>query len=163
MYQIFIYIHDLKGQFLETNLPFIDEMGYTKNDLTNLNVRDLIPERHKPQFEDYIRRIKENGKDEGLMKVMTKDGRERIIEYRNSLVYDLSGSKAVRGSARDITERIQAEAELRKSKEEYKKQYDETKRDEEVYRAILHTSADATAIYDMEGKPKYLSPVFTKI
>jgi PAS domain S-box-containing protein len=159
----FIYIHDLEGKFIETNLPFIEDMSYGEENLANLNVRDLIPERHKSQFEDYLKRIKENGKAEGLMKVMTKDGRERIIEYRNSLVYGLSGSKVVRGSARDITERIQAEMELRKSEEKYRKLYDESKRAEEVYSSILHTSADAMIIYDMEGKTRYVSPAFTQI
>jgi signal transduction histidine kinase len=73
-----------------------------------------MPERYKPQFEDYLKRVKEHGKDTGLMNVMMKDGRERIVEYRNSLVYDSTGPIGVRGSARDITEAKRAEVQLKK-------------------------------------------------
>ena len=47
------------------------------------------------------------------MSVMTKDGRERIVEYRNSLVYDSTGPIGVRGSARDITEAKRAGEQLK--------------------------------------------------
>jgi len=108
----FLYFHDLEGNFAETNLAFEREFGYGEEDLANLTVRDLIPERYKHQFGDYLRRVREKGTTEGLMTVVTKDGSERILEYRNSLVYDSTGPIGVRGSARDITERKRAEEAL---------------------------------------------------
>ncbi len=110
----FLYFHDLEGNLIETNLVWKTEYGFSEGDLANSNIGDLIPERHKDQFEDYLKRIKEQGKDKGLMSVVTKDGRERIVEYRNSLVYDSTGPIGVRGSARDITEAKRAEVQLKK-------------------------------------------------
>jgi len=100
----FLYFHDLDGNFLETNLAWKSEYGFSEEDLSNLNGIDIIPERYRYQFEDYLKRVKENGKDEGLLRVITKDGSEHIVEYRNSLVYGPTGPIVVRGSSRDITE-----------------------------------------------------------
>jgi len=117
----FLYVHDLEGNLIETNLAWKMEYGYNEDDLANLNVKNLIPERYWNQFDDYLKRIKENGKDEGLMKLITKDGRERIVEYRNSLIYDSVGPIGVRGSTRDVTERKKAEDALKKSTAELQK------------------------------------------
>ena len=53
----FLYFHDLEGHFTKTNLAFRTEYGYSEEDLVNLNIRDLIPELHKRQFEDYLRTV----------------------------------------------------------------------------------------------------------
>jgi len=110
-----IYIHDLEGNFTETNLAWKKELGLTADYLSNLNVRDLIPERYKHQFDDYLNRIHENGEDTGLMSLTAEDGHERVIEYKNSLVYGSTGPIGVQGSARDITERINADKKLQNS------------------------------------------------
>jgi len=144
-----LYFHNLEGNFTEVNLAWRREYGYGEEDLANLNVRDLIPERYKYQFEDYLKRVKENGKDRGLMKVMTKDGRERIFEYRNSLVYDSTGPIGVRGSARDLTERIQAEKAVKES--------------EEKYRTILESIEDGYYEVDITGNLTFFNDSLCKM
>jgi len=116
----FLYFHDLEGNLIETNLAWKTEFVFSDDDLANMNIRDLIPERHKHQFEDYLKRVKENKKDEGLIVIVTKDGREHIIEYRNTLAYDSTGPIGVRGSGRDITERIKSKKTLQASEEKFK-------------------------------------------
>jgi PAS domain S-box-containing protein len=145
----FIYIHDMEGYFTETNLAFIAEYGYGEDDLANLTLRDIIPERYKHQFEDYLKEIIEKGQSEGLMRIVTKDGDERIIEYKNALVYDKTGPIGVRGSARDITERRKAELALRES--------------EERYRTVMEANPDPVVVYDLEGKVVYFNPAFTRV
>ncbi len=63
----------------------------------------------------------------------------------------------------EIRERKQAETALRKSDEKYRRLYDETKRAAEVYRSLLHTSADAIVLYDLQGNAQYVNPAFTNI
>jgi len=144
-----LYFHNLEENFTEVNFAWRREYGYGEEDLANLNVRDLIPVRYKYQFEDYLKRVKENGKDRGLMKVMTKDGRERIFEYRNSLVYDSTGPIGVRGSARDLTERIQAEEAVKES--------------EEKYRTILESIEDGYYEVDITGNLTFFNDPLCKM
>jgi PAS domain S-box-containing protein len=114
----FLFVHDLDGFFIETNVAVEKEYGYSPEDVSCLNVRDLIPECYRDQFDDYLRSVKEKGEAEGLMVVMTKDGRERTVAYRNTLVPDPYGQVVVQGSARDITEQIITRKALQKAKEE---------------------------------------------
>jgi len=142
----FLCFHDLDGNLIETNLVWKSEYGFTEEDLAHLNIRDLIPERYRNQFKDYLQRVKENGKDEGFLRIITKDGSERIVEYRNSLVYGPTGPIGVRGSARDITSRTQAEKALKES--------------EEKYRTLSEQSTDAIYITTRQGKHSYVNQSF---
>ena len=144
-----IYTHDLEGNFTETNLAWKKELGLTEDDLTGLNIKDLIPERYKDQFDDYLNKIKETGKNEGLMCIMAKDGRECIIEYRNSLVHSSTGPIGARGSARDITEQIHAQRSLRES--------------EEKYRTILESIEDGYYEVDIAGNFTFFNDSLCKI
>ena len=110
-----LIIHDLEGNFIETNLASKKSTGYSEADLKNMNLKDILPGRYKAQFKDYINRVLENGSDEGLMTIVAKTGDERTLEYRNSLRLDSEGRPAgVHGSARDITPRIRAAKRLKK-------------------------------------------------
>ena len=81
----------------------------------SLNIKDLIPERYKHQFDDYLARVKQNGHDSGLMRGLTKDGREIIAEYKTVLLKDLYERPiGIKGSARDVTRQIHAEKEKEK-------------------------------------------------
>jgi PAS domain S-box-containing protein len=58
---------------------------------------------------------------DGIMRVVTKDARELIIEYRNSIIYDHGKPIGVHGAARDITRRVKTEEQLRISEEKFSK------------------------------------------
>lgn len=105
-----LYLHDLEGNLINTNLAFKTECGYGDEYLNLRNIRDLIPDRYKDKFEEYLKRIIEKGYDEDIMILRSRDGRELVLEYKNSLIRDAEGKPtAVRGSARDISERLMAE------------------------------------------------------
>ena len=145
----YVYVHDLEGNFTEANLVWKKELGLTEGDLAHLNVRDLIPQRFKHQFDDYLDRVKAKGKDEGLMGLMTKDGDERILEYKNSLIYGSTGPTGIRGSARDITEQLQAQSALRQS--------------EEKYRTILENIEDGYFEVDLTGSLTFFNDALCRI
>jgi len=115
----FLYQHDLEGNFVETNFAFKKEFGMEGDTLTYPNLQDMITERNKEKFDDYLKRIIANGKDEGLLDIRTKEGRERVVEYKNFLVYDSKGiPTGVQGSGRDITERLQSAIEKKKMEQQ---------------------------------------------
>ncbi|MGD0210210.1 MAG: response regulator [Desulfomonilia bacterium] len=109
-----IFSHDLEGNFIEVNGSF--KKSFELNEDTpfpaRLNIRDLIPDRYKGLADKYLIDVMQKAKSEGLISIMTISGKERIFEYRNSLIREESGiPRGVRGSARDITERLIAERE----------------------------------------------------
>jgi len=105
-----LYLHDLEGNLISTNLAFKNECGYNEQYLHLRDIRDLIPDRFKNKFDDYLKRIREKGHDEDIMILLTRDGREIVVEYKNTLILDSQGNPfAVRGSGRDVTERLKME------------------------------------------------------
>ena len=89
--------------------------GWDKGFPTGTNLEELIPERYRNDFKDYLDRMKTRGRDEGTIAVLTADGREVVLDYSTVLVRDEEGNPLfVQGSARDITDRVEAEREKRK-------------------------------------------------
>ena len=116
-----VCVHDLDGNLLETNLPYQTQYGWGQQDLKSLNIRGLLPEHLKPEFDRYLERIIRKGSAEGYLEGLTKNGRNVILEYRNTLIYDADGQpKAVQGAARDVTEKLRAERALRENEEKYR-------------------------------------------
>jgi two-component system, cell cycle sensor histidine kinase and response regulator CckA len=105
-----LFLHDLEGNLISSNLAFKSEFGYDEEYLHLRNIRDLIPDRYKDKFDDYLKKIVEKGHDEDIMMLLTRDGRQLIVEYKNALIRDSLGNPiAVRGSGRDVTERLKIE------------------------------------------------------
>jgi PAS domain S-box-containing protein len=117
----FLIIHELDGTIVETNVASIRHSGYARDDLKGMNIRDLIPEKYRQGFDQYMSRIVENGQDEGMLRVMTRDGDDRIVEYRNVLIrHQDSRPRYIQGSARDITEQVRVRKALKESTEKYR-------------------------------------------
>jgi len=109
----FLYFHDLTGRIIDTNRSFQDVSGYSRDELCQMHIKELIAERFREDFDDYLDEIKRIGQSEGSMRLVNKKGVEFIVEYKNSLVYDQDRSIGIRGSARDVTERWRATKEKR--------------------------------------------------
>jgi len=116
----FLYVHDLEGNFIQTNIASKEDTGYTEEDLATMTIMDLMPERYRDFFDLYMQRLLENGRDEGLISILTKGGLERVIEYKNILISNHEDNPiCVQGSGRDITERLRVEKALKLSNEKY--------------------------------------------
>ncbi|MDY0038974.1 MAG: PAS domain S-box protein [Desulforhabdus sp.] len=115
-------LHDLEGNIIKTNLAFKNEYGWSEWELLQMNIKDLIQERFRHEFSDYLSRIVENGRDEGVLAMTTKDGRDLIVEYRNVLVYDSNQNPiGVKGTAKDITEKIRMNRERKQLREQIRR------------------------------------------
>lgn len=140
----YIYIHDLEGNYIETNSHFLNMMGYPENELKTRNIKDLMPDIYKPKFDEYLKRIKANGCDEGINKLLTKDGSTRVVEYTNSLIYGEDGPTGIRGLAKDITQQYKSRKDLETS--EKKRAVSEKK-----YRDIFENINEYIFLHDMDG------------
>ncbi|RPI79580.1 MAG: PAS domain S-box protein, partial [Desulfobacteraceae bacterium] len=60
-------------------------------------------------------------------------------------------------------ERAQTEKALEESEERFRTLYTHFKRESELYRSFLQSSADAVIVYDLQGQVLYLNPSFTKL
>src|SRR5260221_14064149 len=76
------------------------------------------------------------------MRVVTKDGAERIWMYRNVRIADPDAPPHVVGHALDITDRIKAEEALRASEQSLKRAHDDLERRVQERTAQLREAND---------------------
>lgn len=145
----FLYIHDFQGNMIETNLASKIYTGYSLEDLKNMNIKDIMPEPYRAVFDEYQKVMIREGKGEGLISILTKDGRERVLEYRNVVVRDSAGKPVhIQGTGRDITDKIKAERALKLS--------------EEKYRSILDSIEEAYFEVDLSGNMMFFNQTLAR-
>jgi PAS domain S-box-containing protein len=118
-------IHDLDGVILSVNPAVAASLGYPPDQGPGRNLRDFLVPAVRHLFDDYLRRIRRNAEDSGLMRLQASDGSERIWMYRNILYVQQGVEPIVLGHALDITERVRTERALKEAKAELQKLNDE--------------------------------------
>ena len=113
--------HDLEGKLLSVNPAPARILGYRPDQMLNIPMRELVAPEFREQFDAYLKRIKTNGADRGLLCVIARNGERRIWEYNNTLRTEGVPAPIVRGMAHDVTERKRAEAALRQREEDYRR------------------------------------------
>src|SRR4029077_15957895 len=78
-----ICTHDLDGVLLSINPAAAHALGYHPEEGSGVNLREFLSPSTRHLFDKYLQRIRQNTIDTGLMRVVTKDGAERIWMYRN--------------------------------------------------------------------------------
>ncbi len=110
--------HDLKGYMLSVNKATLEILGYKdKSELLGRHLTELVEPQFRRLFPRYLKEIEEKGVVRGIMRILTRDGRVRILEYHNSLKQSGAEPPLVRVLARDITEHYKAEQALAAEKE----------------------------------------------
>lgn len=143
----FIYIHDMDGNLIETNYQSIGDAGFDENDIKNASIKDFIPAHLQQEFDDYIRTIKEQGHTRGLIKIIAKDGKERVLEYRSSLAHNPESPSTVRGIARDVTELIQTRRTLQKLSKQLEKEVEKRTKEIQVTSTSLKEVNTALKVF----------------
>jgi two-component system, cell cycle sensor histidine kinase and response regulator CckA len=141
--------HDLEGNILDINPAVIRALGYTREEILACNLREFIDPLFVHHFDSYRERIVRYGLAEGLLRVRTREGEERIWHCRTTLRASGRERPVVRGLARDVTDRELATRALRKS--------------EHHFRSILEHISDTVTIVDGEGMISYHSPSLERL
>src|SRR5258706_1949339 len=77
--------HALDGTLLSINPAAASLLGYDVSELIGKNLAVAVPASARKLFSDYLSRIKAKGADQGLLRVCTRDGSERLLLSYNVL------------------------------------------------------------------------------
>src|SRR5262245_18921837 len=80
-----ICTHDLDGRLLSINPAAAHSLGYEPAQGVGSNLVEFLAPETRHLFPAYLQRMRDNGRDEGLMRVVARDGNARVWLYRNVL------------------------------------------------------------------------------
>ncbi len=114
---------DLEGNFIEVNNAGLVGSGFSKEEIQNASLYDLIPTENHTHIADFLKEIKIQGHASGEINIIKKDGRSAIWYFMCALEEDPNGNPQIFSNVIDITERKRLNAELKKAKEEAERAY----------------------------------------
>jgi len=118
--QGFICTHDLDGVILSANPAAAASIGHPQDECVGHSMREFLAPEVRKHFADYLYKIKHEGTATGLMRIISKSGKEYIWHYFNTLAQDPDGNSYVVGHAHDVTDQVQAERDLRQSEQRFR-------------------------------------------
>jgi PAS domain S-box-containing protein len=103
--------------FIDINKQGCELLNYSRDELLNHNIYDLIPIRDAQKIENIALRLMKNESIVFELDLLTKNGRKIPVEI-NARLFEFNGKSSVISIIRDITERSQAHKQLSKSREQ---------------------------------------------
>lgn len=134
--------------FLDVNQAAVSYYGYTREEFLRMTLRDIRPPEEVPGLLADLGKHRTTRHSDGPWLHRKKDGTVMVVEI-TAVPIEVSGHAAKFVSATDVTARVQAEAALRRS--------------EEQYRAIVETASDAIITIDEHSKILFASEPVEKI
>jgi len=138
-----IFIHDLEGGMLEVNDAACTRLGYAYEEITALTLQDIDAPDQARLAEERIKSLSERQEMVFETKHLTKEGGIIPTEVSSKLI-DFQGRPAVLSIARDITDRVRAERELKES--------------EQKFHNMIAANVDGVLILDEQGVVRFINP-----
>ncbi len=104
--------HDIHGKLISLNPAGAHTLGFSRKDLKDKTLFDIIPVERHEGLREYLAEILENRSSKGYMVVKRKSGEERLWLYSNVLQEDPTGEPYVIGNAVDMTDQNKLEKDL---------------------------------------------------
>jgi two-component system cell cycle sensor histidine kinase/response regulator CckA len=142
-----ICTHDPDGRILSANPAMVRLTGYSERELIGRLLADFLSESTRHEFRDYLEVLIRDGHAEGFMRIITKDGKERVLQYENVLQSDGRGGMRAFGVAHDV-QRKWAENALRLSVSRLE--------------ALLNNIPDITWMKDDQGRFTAVNEAFAR-
>ncbi|MGC8907897.1 MAG: PAS domain-containing hybrid sensor histidine kinase/response regulator [Desulfomonilaceae bacterium] len=141
--------HDLEGNIFFVNNVAADAAGTSPAEMTGTNLRDYLAPRAREELDEFLEKVKRDGRASGLMLVQKANGERRLLSFRNTLATDPNGTSMVIGVARDVTEQKEREKALQES--------------ERKYRLLTEMMSDMVWTTDLDFRTTYVSPSIEKL
>ncbi|HEX4947462.1 MAG TPA: PAS domain S-box protein, partial [Blastocatellia bacterium] len=116
---LLIGTHDINGRVLSVNQNVVQSGLQGAENLVGQSLAVLMAEDVRYMLQPYLEEVLTKGYARGLMKVVTNSGKDRYLEYDNSL-RRTGKVPVVRCIGRDVTEQKRAEAALARSEEMFR-------------------------------------------
>ncbi len=157
-----ICVYDEKNLYFANVAAFRMFKAKSPEDFSGKVVTDFIHPSSLPLAKERVKRVlRGESLPVAYEKLFTLKG--DVIEAElHSAPVSHQGKPAIMSVFLDVTERRKAEVRLQEEEERYRKLYEDSKRQEELYRSLLSSSADAIVIYNLKGEAEFISPSFTK-
>ena len=108
-----IFIHELDGNFIETNQIASDLLGYEKSELLNMAPKDIHPPEYVEMLNEMFEELKKRSYYCFETEVITKDYRTISVEICSKII-KLKKKSFVLSIVRDITERKLTEEKMKR-------------------------------------------------
>ena len=109
------WLTDLKGNFIEVNRSYCKMSGYSEQELLTMSISDVEVHEKKPDTDVHIQKIIAHGEDHFESKHFRKDG--SIFDVEVNVQHKTIEDGQLVTFIKDITERKQAEEEIKKLNE----------------------------------------------
>jgi PAS domain S-box-containing protein len=160
-----VYETDIYGNFTYFNNSHCKIFGYSRTEIQGANFASFMDTKHARSAYNVFTKIwvTHEGFSDVLWEIVDKEGQTRIIELSAHLVRDKKKKKiGFRGITRDVTEKIRAQEDLRKSEADYQRMYEVSRRAEKRARNLLDFVPYPMVVLRQDRKVNYVNPAFTE-
>lgn len=117
-----IFIETLDGKIIDVNSKACELLGYSKEELTSLEVKDIVPPETREMLPRIVEQIK-TGFFHAETVNITKEGKAVPVDI-TAVLLEIKAAKRVVAFVRDISERKKAEDQLREKMKELEEFHD---------------------------------------
>jgi PAS domain S-box-containing protein len=164
-----ICTHDLDGVLLMINAAAAAALGYKPEELVGRNLRELLVPEQQHGFDAYLEKVRRGEPVQGLMRLRTQTGEERVWTYRNQAAEEGGRILYIVGHAMDVTEQQREEkilkrhaAELARINAALQTEMEERARAEQERERFFDMSLEMLCIIGYDGYFKELNSAWEK-